>query len=83
MTGVGLLIWYLVIPAENATVRGQVFQTLQVVHAIWVPFLFVGIAASANRATKGFIERVLMVASDSELSAETVGLIAMGRQQFM
>ncbi len=82
MIGVGLLVWYLVIPAENAAVRGQVFQTFQIVHAIWVPFLFIGIAASANRVTKGFIERVLMVASDSELSVETFGLIAMGRQQF-
>lgn len=83
MIGVGLLVWYLVIPAENGAVRGQVFQTFQIVHAIWPPFLFVAIAASANRATKGFIERVLMVASDSELSAEPVGLIAMGRQQFI
>lgn len=82
MIGVGLLVWYQVIPAENAAARGQVFQTFQIVHAIWPPFLFIGIAASANRASKGFIERVLMVASDSDLSAEPLSLIAMGRQQF-
>jgi hypothetical protein len=71
--GVGSLVWFQVIPAQNLAVRWQVLQTGQICHVIWPPFLFIGIAAMASRATKQFIERVLMVASDSELSTEVVG----------
>jgi hypothetical protein len=40
---VGGLIWFLVIPAQAPGVRWQVFQTFQIVHALWPPYLFLGI----------------------------------------
>jgi hypothetical protein len=36
---VGALIWYLVLPSQVPAVRWQVFQTFQIVHALWPPFL--------------------------------------------
>jgi hypothetical protein len=81
MIGVGLLIWFMVIPSQNLAIRGQVFQTLQICHALWPPFMFVGTAAMATRAPKQFIERVLMVASDPDLMGESAALIASGQQQ--
>ena len=77
MIGVGLLIWFMAIPSQNLAVRGQVFQTLQICHAMWPPFMFVAIAAMATRAARQFIERVLIVASDAELMTESSGRIAL------
>ncbi len=39
---VGALIWLLVVPNESPAARWQVFQTAQVVHALWPPFMIVG-----------------------------------------
>jgi hypothetical protein len=36
---VGALIWYLVLPSRMPAVRWQVCQTLQIVHALWPPFM--------------------------------------------
>ena len=80
MIGVGMLIWFVVIPSQNLAIRGQVFQTLQICHVIWPPFLLVGIAAMAKRATQQFIERVLMVASDPELMSDSAVIIALEQQ---
>jgi len=74
IVGVGLLIWFLVIPNANPGVRGQVFQAGQVIHVLWPPFMFIGIAAAARRSTKAFVERILIVASDAELANNPVGV---------
>jgi len=74
IVGVGLLIWFLVIPNANLGVRGQVFQAGQVIHVLWPPFMFIGIAAVARRSSKAFVERILIVASDAELANNPVGV---------
>ena len=39
VVAVGALIWLLVLPSQHPAVRWQVFQTLQVVHGLWPPFM--------------------------------------------
>lgn len=77
MIGIGLLIWFMAIPSQNLAIRGQVFQTLQICHAIWPPFMFIAISGMATRAARQFIERGLMVASDADLLSESSGRIAL------
>jgi hypothetical protein len=67
MIGIGLLMWCVVVPSQDLAIRAQVVQTVHIFHFLWPAFLFCGIANYARKATKHFIERVLMVASDPEL----------------
>jgi hypothetical protein len=70
MAIVGYVMWFWVIPNPTPAIRYQVFQTFQVCHALWPPFMFIGIAAAAQRAPTQFVERILMIASDQELANE-------------
>lgn len=59
MAVVGALIWFLVVQADNPAVRWQVFQTLQIVHALWPPFLMIGIYSMGRRHSKTFVSNLL------------------------
>jgi hypothetical protein len=53
---VGALIWYLVLPSRMLAVRWQVCQTLQVVHALWPPFMVLSrLGAHLNVAERSLI----------------------------
>ncbi|TWT87213.1 hypothetical protein Mal64_27510 [Pseudobythopirellula maris] len=56
---VGGLVAALVLPSPEPAVRGQVLQTLQVVHVLWLPFLFIHIAKTARRQSRAFIESLI------------------------
>lgn len=53
------LIWFLVIPNNQPAVRWQVLQTLQIAHALWPPYLFLGIYSKGRRDSKTLVENVL------------------------
>jgi hypothetical protein len=57
---VGGLVWYFVIPSQEPAVRAQVLQTLQIVHALWPPFLFLGILSLARRRSRMFVEQLII-----------------------
>jgi hypothetical protein len=79
MVGIGLLMCYVVIPSHDLAIRAQVIQTIHIFHVIWPAFMFIGIAVAAKRATKQFIERVLMVACDPELMFLADDLLPRGK----
>lgn len=56
---VGTLVWLFVVQSEDPIVRWQVFQTFQIVHALWPPFLFTGIYRYGRRQSKAFIENLI------------------------
>ncbi|MBC8875433.1 MAG: hypothetical protein H8E44_38905 [Planctomycetes bacterium] len=56
---VGSLIWLLVIPAEEPAVRWQVFQTFQIGHALWPPFLMIWMYSVGRRHSKTFVSNLL------------------------
>jgi hypothetical protein len=56
LLAVGALIWYLVLPSRVPAVRWQVFQTLQIVHALWPPLLVLSrLGAHLNIAEQSLI----------------------------
>jgi hypothetical protein len=56
---VGTLIWFLVLPSPVDAVRWQVFQTFQIVHALWPPFLFIGLYSTGRRQSKTYFSNLL------------------------
>jgi len=62
---VGSLIWLFVVRSADPTIRWQVFETFQIVHALWPPFLFMGFYALGRRQSRIFVEN--LVASAEEL----------------
>jgi hypothetical protein len=56
---VGGLIWYFVLPSPNPAVQWQVFQTLQIAHALWPPFLFLGLYSAGRRQSKTYFSNLL------------------------
>ena len=56
---VPLLIWMFVVRSENDAVRWQVFQTFQMVHGVWPPFLVGAIAGLPRRAATAFFDALL------------------------
>ena len=56
---VPLLLWMYVVRSEDENVRGQVFQTLQMVHGVWPPFLVGALAGKLRRAAAGFFDTLL------------------------
>ena len=56
---VGNLIWYFVVQSNDPSVRWQVFQTLQIAHALWPPFMFIAIYRMGRRQSKIFIENLI------------------------
>ncbi len=56
---VGLIIWLFVLPAEEPAVLWQVFQTFQIGHALWPPFLMIWIYSAGRRHSKTFVSNLL------------------------
>ncbi len=56
---VGAVIWFVVIPSPDPAARWQVFQTLQIVHALWPPFLFLWLYSSGRRQSKTYFSNLL------------------------
>jgi hypothetical protein len=56
---VGGLIWYFVLPSQNPAVQWQVFQTLQVSHALWPPYLFLWLYKAGRRQSKTYFSNLL------------------------
>lgn len=79
MVAIGLLMCCVVIPSQDLAIRAQVIQTIHIFHVIWPAFMFIGIAAAAKKATKEFVERVLMVACDPELMFLADDLLPRGK----
>jgi hypothetical protein len=63
---VGGVIWYFVIPSQAPGVRWQVLQTLQIAHALWPPFLVLGLYNTGRRHAKTYFANLL---STLELAA--------------
>lgn len=61
----GNLIWFFVVQSPNPNVRWQVFQTLQIAHALWPPFMFIAFYRMGRRQSKIFIENLIV--SNEEL----------------
>lgn len=55
----GSVIWVFVVNNENPAVRWQVFQTLQVVHVLWPPFLIMHLYRSGQRHARTFVSNHL------------------------
>jgi len=55
----GLLIWFLVVQSDNATIRWQVFQTLHIAHALWPPFLVMWYYRIGRRRSRVFVENLI------------------------
>jgi hypothetical protein len=56
---VGGLIWYFVLPSQYPAVQWQVLQTLHVAHALWPPFLFLGLYSAGRRQSKTYFSNLL------------------------
>jgi hypothetical protein len=56
---VGSIIWLFVVQSQHPAVRWQVFQTLQIAHALWPPFLFMWLYAHGRRRSKNFVENLI------------------------
>jgi hypothetical protein len=54
-----LLIDRLVVPNPNPAVRGQVFQSLQIVHFLWPPFLFAGLYRTRYRLVRAGVDALV------------------------
>lgn len=65
---VGGIIWYVVIPSPNPAVRWQVFQTFQIVHALWPPYLLFWLYSAGRRQSKTYMSNLL---STLELAEQT------------
>jgi hypothetical protein len=56
---VGGVIWFLVIPSAAPAVRWQVLQTFQIIHALWPPFMFLGMYNTGRRQSKTYFSNLL------------------------
>lgn len=55
----GAFLWIFVVQSEDPTVRWQVFQTFQIAHALWPPFLFMWFHGLGRRQSKVFVENLI------------------------
>jgi hypothetical protein len=53
------VIWFLVVQSDEAAIRWQVLQCLQIAHAIWPPFMITGIYSMGRRHSKTFVSNLL------------------------
>ncbi len=58
LVGVGAFIWFQVVPAPQPAIRWQVLQTLQILHALWPPYLVMSFYST--RESKAFIESLIV-----------------------
>ncbi len=56
---IGMALWYFVVQSNDPIVRWQVFQTLQIAHALWPPFLIMWFYRIGRRQSKNFIESLI------------------------
>lgn len=56
---VGSLIWFLVVQSDEPWVRWQVLQCFHIAHAIWPPFLLIGMYSMGRRHSKTFMSNLL------------------------
>jgi hypothetical protein len=56
---VGMLVWKLVVTSDDRHLHWQVLQTLQIVHAIWPPFLVIAIYAMGRKQSKTYFSNLL------------------------
>ena len=56
---VGLVIWVFVVQSQNPIIRWQVFQTLQIIHVLWPPFMVLGFYTLGRRQAKVFVENLI------------------------
>lgn len=56
---IGSLIWLFVVQSDDPKVRWQVFQTIQIGHALWPPFLFMWFYSVGRRQSKNFVENLI------------------------
>lgn len=59
MVLVGTLIWLLVIPSAIPSVQWQVLQTLQISHALWPPYMFMGLYGLGKSRSKTWLENLI------------------------
>lgn len=59
MVIVGALVWFLVLPHPDSAVRWQVLQTLQIAHALWPPFLLLGLYSAGRRQSRTYFSNLL------------------------
>jgi len=57
--GVPALVWLFVVHNEDERVRWQVFQTAQMIHGVWPPFLIGYLNDRLRRAAGAFLETLL------------------------
>lgn len=56
---VGFVIWRFVLQSPDPATRWQVFQALQIVHALWPPFLIMLFYTLGRRQSKVFVENLI------------------------
>lgn len=56
---IGGVIWYFVLPSQVPAVRWQVLQTVQIGHALWPPFLVMGLYSTGRRQSKTYFSNLL------------------------
>jgi hypothetical protein len=65
LVAVGALIWWLVLPSQVPAVRWQVFQTFQIVHALWPPFLVLTRLGANLNAAERSLQAVIRAAGEA------------------
>jgi hypothetical protein len=56
---VGGVVWYFVVSNQNPAVRWQVFQTFQIIHSLWPPFLVMYLYNVGRRQSKSYMENLI------------------------
>lgn len=56
----GGLMWFFVVSHGNPGIRWQVFQTLQLVHVLWPPFLLIRMDTAGRRHARTYISNMLI-----------------------
>ena len=56
---VGWVVWVFVVSSDDPAVRWQVFQTLQVVHVLWPPFLLMSVYRSGRVHARTYVSNLL------------------------
>lgn len=59
MVIVGAVLWLFVVQSNDPTIRWQVFQTFQIVHVLWPPFLIMWFYRIGRRQSRAFVENLI------------------------
>lgn len=66
----GFVIWFFVVSSPNPSVRWQVFQTLQLTHLIWPPFLLIWMYGSGQTHSNTYVSNMLRALRPADFSAD-------------